>query len=366
MTGGNILSKNNIYSSINFEQSGGNILPSSATRIRNILTRYITGGLISVNTISLLDMIQEHLSASGKGFNNDDLTHMKTKLEELRAQEFNLLKNLVYVNTMLNDVSGSNDYLNFNKAPTYELTGGAPSGVVSIIEKLMKRTKPESSVFVNTLEQLKNTISGLKSNVENTRNYVLPYKMNNNAMGYRADGANYAHLKEEFTFTLDGLFRYDGVGTNDLLNEIDGYTIGGNAVTGVDGPIAANAAFTRLFELAVFDYIIKDLNNITEIVWDQTDNIYIVKTTITNNGLGQLAAAITSIARTGDVPLSKQQIAEIIKHRINHPGDDTINWNNDYNGDVEDPANDGRDIDAGPRPGGVDVEHANGINLKEP
>jgi hypothetical protein len=167
MTGGNILSKNNIYSSINFEQSGGNILPSSATRIRNILTRYITGGLISMNTINLLDMVKDHLSASGKGFNDEDFNMMKKKLNELKAQEFNLLKNLVYVNTMLNDVSGSNDYLNFNKAPTYELEGGAPSGSVSIIEKIMKKTKPESTNLINTISQLKELITGMNERINN-------------------------------------------------------------------------------------------------------------------------------------------------------------------------------------------------------
>jgi hypothetical protein len=273
---------------------------------------------------------------------------------------------------MLNDVSGSNDYLNFNKAPTYELTGGAPSGVKSIIEKLMKRTKPESSVFVNTLEQLKNTISELKSNVENTRNYVLPYQMNNNAMGYRVDKANYINLRGDFDFTDDDtLFRYDGAegGGEDLRAVVNAYTIGnGDGTDGITGDdaISAGNPFNDLFERVIFEYIKNNLNDITSIVWDQDEGKYIVKTGITDAGLGQLEAAINSIASNGAVvALSRDEVAKIIMHRIEHP-DGTFDWA-DYTGAgniVGDADNDGRDIGAGPRAGGVDAENAIGINLE--
>lgn len=179
MTGGsNGLSRNNIYSSINFNQSGGDNLPATAGRIRNVLTRWVSGGLISLNIRKLLEIVQNFLEKNGKGFDKGDLNNIKAGLERLSVYEYDLLKLLVYINSLLQERDvGLN--INERDLKKYSLTGGSKNLFSTKTEELLKKlhTKSEDEVknIMTMITSLQGTINDIKANL--TGNVVKNFNM---------------------------------------------------------------------------------------------------------------------------------------------------------------------------------------------
>ena len=171
LTGGDIMSKNNIYSSINFSQSGGDAsMPSSANNYKNILTRYLTTGLVSDNTLELLEMLKKHLGKDGKKFNEEDYNAIKVSLVEFKKNEFEALKKILYLNAMIHDQFGVKNYIDTSKMPTYNTmykqSGGWPGSVASLLNKMTYSASKSAEDQKAQLLNLKELMEQLKTSVE--------------------------------------------------------------------------------------------------------------------------------------------------------------------------------------------------------
>ena len=154
--GGNMLSKNNIYSSINFVQSGGTSGTGNLSYHRRILTKYINDGLMSVKVEELVGVIEGLLGNKNLGFDKTDLQDIKLYLGKLKNYEMELLKVSVYINETLKQSDrlpqqGGSLILNTNK---------------QISEALNNRGKEKATVTLKSLGELKTLLGSLSTTIE--------------------------------------------------------------------------------------------------------------------------------------------------------------------------------------------------------
>lgn len=173
--GSSLLHRNNIYSSINFEQTGG-LLTSDMSRIRNILTRYISSGLIGKNIMDLLDHALEHLNKKGKSFDRDDIEKMKKNLVVLQRKELEYLKHLVYINEIFK-AQGEKLFTFKNNEMVYNQEGGATNSGYMIMKKLSEHVKKSDLSeqlhgMTKFIDELKTEVAGVKSNIKDVEDNI--------------------------------------------------------------------------------------------------------------------------------------------------------------------------------------------------
>jgi hypothetical protein len=217
LTGGsNGLSRNNIYSSINFNQSGGDNLPATAGRIRNVLTRWVSGGLISVNIENLLEIVQDFLGKNNKSFDKADLDNMKKALKKLKVYEFDLLKLLVYINYMLKmkDVDLNINERDINKYVLNRTqTGGTANlwtdSVEKLVAKLQKKAEGKGEDIVEMIKNLQTTVSEMKTTISGNIVNNFNELAKDGVMDFGTDFAN-GNKFNEVTRDTDGKLTFTG------------------------------------------------------------------------------------------------------------------------------------------------------------
>ena len=281
LTGGDIMSKNNIYSSINFSQSGGDAsMPSSANNYKNILTRYLTTGLISDNTLELLEMLKKHLGKDGKKFNDADYNAIKKSLVEFKKNEFEALKKILYLNAMIHDQFGVKNYIDTSKMPTYNTmgkqSGGWPGSVASILKKMTYSASKSAEDQKAQLLNLKELMEQLKTSVESNTTGLSDVTA---ALGSVKDGqiVDLSSIKRQ-------IIADNYVPTNFVFIDSDDVTIANeDKTTTGDGPGDGDRDINN-YEI-IRMYIMGNMDRATAIVnWKNKYYVTIDKTTANING----------------------------------------------------------------------------------